>query len=74
MAYYSKIMNKKGIFKPFNENKIKDLVRFETWHFTKWGLEIVKFYNYKHPEKWFFYRAGSKNLWFTHFIQCRNYL
>ena len=44
-------MNKKGFFKPFNlDRSFQGLVRFETGHQTKEGKEIVKFYNYNHPE------------------------
>ena len=67
-------MNKKGVFKPFKESKTYELARKELELKTKGGLTITKFYNYYHPEKWFFYRAWGVNLWFSTLSQCINYL
>lgn len=72
MKYYL-LMNKKGFFKPFNlDRSFQGLVRFETGHQTKEWKEIVKFYNYNHPESWFFYSAFPYNKYFKSFLQCRN--
>lgn len=75
MTYWL-LMNKKGFFKPFKENKLESLARLDLELTTRNWSKIVKFYNFRHPEKWFFYWVfdpkAKKQKFYSHLAQVVN--